>query len=283
MCVCASYSSSGPCAAGAGPTRGGGSRRCRAYGARTLQRPPMPDTGRMHFRRERVRIETARHEIEGTLQLPNEGFRSRTTDFLNAQGDDFLALTDAEVTLARRRARARSSHEYLALAARHVVLVVELGSVETSASRARASRTQRRRHPPDGLFDELRRRPDVEAREARARRRRSRARATSATRPRSRNTAAGSSPRPSARQSSHARKLACAGTTPDARVPAAAPAARAGWPRRASVSSSHASPSRKRRLGRDRARGSPRGQCSVLGSARRRLADDERRASAPRG
>ena len=46
----------------------------------------------MHFRRERVRIETQRHEIEGTLQLPNEGFRSRTTDFLNAQERDFLVL-----------------------------------------------------------------------------------------------------------------------------------------------------------------------------------------------
>ena len=52
----------------------------------------------MQFRRERVRIETARHEIEGTLQLPHEGFRSRMTDFLNTQGDDFLPLTDAEVT-----------------------------------------------------------------------------------------------------------------------------------------------------------------------------------------
>ena len=52
----------------------------------------------MHFRRERVRVETARHEIEGTLQLPSEGFRSRTTDFLNAHGDEFLALTDADVT-----------------------------------------------------------------------------------------------------------------------------------------------------------------------------------------
>ena len=52
----------------------------------------------MPFRRERVRIETARHEIEGTLQLPHEGFRSRMTDFLNTQGDDFLPLTDAEVT-----------------------------------------------------------------------------------------------------------------------------------------------------------------------------------------
>ena len=79
----------------------------------------------MQFRRERVRIETARHVIEATLQLPQEGFRSRLTDFLNAQGDDFLALTDAEVTWLDS-SRAPERHEYLALAARHVVLVIEL-------------------------------------------------------------------------------------------------------------------------------------------------------------
>ena len=68
-----------------------------SMGAATLQtRRAAVHTGRMHFRHERVRIETARHEIEGTLQLPHEGFRSRLTDFLNAQGDDFLPLTDAE-------------------------------------------------------------------------------------------------------------------------------------------------------------------------------------------
>ena len=82
----------------------------------------------MHFRRERVRIETARHEIEGTLQLPAEGFRSRTTDFLNANGDEFLALTDAEVTYLDG-ARTPERHDFLALAARHVVLVVELESL----------------------------------------------------------------------------------------------------------------------------------------------------------
>jgi hypothetical protein len=82
----------------------------------------------MPIRRERVRIETARHEIEGTLQLPHEGFRSRLTDFLNTQGDDFLPLTDAEVTWVDG-SRAPENHEYLALAARHVVLVVELGSL----------------------------------------------------------------------------------------------------------------------------------------------------------
>jgi hypothetical protein len=85
----------------------------------------------MPFRRERVRIETARHEIEGTLQLPHEGFRSRMTDFLNTQGDDFLPLTDAEVTWLDG-ARGPERHEFLALAARHVVMVVELGEVGTS-------------------------------------------------------------------------------------------------------------------------------------------------------
>ena len=80
----------------------------------------------MNLRRERVRIETARHEIEGTLQLPHEGFRSRTTDFLNSQAGDFLALTDVDVTWLDG-ARAPERHDYLALASRHVVLVVELG------------------------------------------------------------------------------------------------------------------------------------------------------------
>ena len=85
----------------------------------------MADTAGMHVRRERVRIETDRHEIEATLQLPNEGFRSRTTDFLNAHEREFLALTEVEL---RRLdgSRAPERHDFLALAVRHVVLVVEL-------------------------------------------------------------------------------------------------------------------------------------------------------------
>ena len=84
----------------------------------------------MQSRHERVRIETARHEIEGTLQLPLEGFRSRLTDFLNAQGDDFLPLTDAVVTWVDG-AHEPEHHEYLALATRHVVLVIELSEAPT--------------------------------------------------------------------------------------------------------------------------------------------------------
>ncbi len=84
----------------------------------------------MHFRRERVRIETQRHEIEGTLQLPNEGFRSRTTDFLNAHERDFLALTDAEVTWLDG-SREPEHHAYLALASRQIVLVLEVSPAPT--------------------------------------------------------------------------------------------------------------------------------------------------------
>ena len=89
----------------------------------------MADTGAMHFRRERVRIETDRHEIEATLQLPHEGYRSRTTDFLNAHEREFLALTDAVVRW-RDGDRAPERHDFLALAVRHVVLVVELGTLD---------------------------------------------------------------------------------------------------------------------------------------------------------
>ena len=85
----------------------------------------MADTPRMHYRRERVRIETARHEIEGTVQLPNEGYRSRTTDFLNAHERDFLALTDVEIRWLDS-SRSPERHEFLALAVPHIVLVLEL-------------------------------------------------------------------------------------------------------------------------------------------------------------
>jgi hypothetical protein len=79
----------------------------------------------MLFRRERVRIETQRHEIEGTLQLPHEGFRSRTTDFLNAQERDFLALTEAEVRWLDGD-RKSERHDFLAVAVRQIVIVLEL-------------------------------------------------------------------------------------------------------------------------------------------------------------
>ena len=84
----------------------------------------------MHYRRERVRIETQRHEIEGTVQLPSEGYRSRTTDFLNAHDSDFIALIDADVTWTDG-AREPERQDFMAISARHVILVTELESLGT--------------------------------------------------------------------------------------------------------------------------------------------------------
>jgi hypothetical protein len=79
----------------------------------------------MHYRRERVRIETQRHEIEGTVQLPSEGYRSRTTDFLNGHEREFLAITEVQVRWLDGT-RSPERHDYLAVAVPHIVLVVEL-------------------------------------------------------------------------------------------------------------------------------------------------------------
>ena len=82
----------------------------------------------MQFRRERVRVETQRHIIEGTLQLPHEGYRSRTTDYLNAHDSDFIALIDADVRWADG-SREPERQDYLAISARHIILVTELESL----------------------------------------------------------------------------------------------------------------------------------------------------------
>jgi hypothetical protein len=81
----------------------------------------------MHFRRLRVRLETERHAIEGTLQLPSEGYRSRMTDFLNSHDSDFLPVTDARLVVDGREER----HDYLAVSVRHIVLGVELEDLGT--------------------------------------------------------------------------------------------------------------------------------------------------------
>ena len=83
----------------------------------------------MNYRRHRVRVETQRHSIEGVIQLPDTGFRSRTTDFLNAHETDFIALTDA--TLRGLDGGEPETHEFVAVSARHIVLVVELESLGT--------------------------------------------------------------------------------------------------------------------------------------------------------
>ncbi len=51
----------------------------------------------MDNRNLRVVLETDRHRIVGEMTLPNEGYRSRLSDYLN-QGDlAFVALTNATI------------------------------------------------------------------------------------------------------------------------------------------------------------------------------------------
>ena len=78
----------------------------------------------MAFARKRLRVETPRHVIEGIVQLPTEGYRSRTTDYLNAHDSDFVALTEASILPVG--GGAGSEHEFVAVNLRHAVLVIEL-------------------------------------------------------------------------------------------------------------------------------------------------------------
>jgi hypothetical protein len=73
-------------------------------------------------RKERVRIETERHRIEGVLTLARDGFRSRVSDVLNASERDFITLTD--VTVAPREGGPIELHPYLSVARRHIVFAV---------------------------------------------------------------------------------------------------------------------------------------------------------------
>jgi hypothetical protein len=73
-------------------------------------------------RRERVRLETERHRIEGVITLARDGYRSRVSDVLNASERDFITLTD--VTVAPLEGGPIELHDYLTLARRHIVFAV---------------------------------------------------------------------------------------------------------------------------------------------------------------
>jgi hypothetical protein len=76
----------------------------------------------MDHRRERIRIETARHRIEGDLTLARDGYRSRVSDVLNASERDFLTLT--QVTVQPLEGGPLELHPYLTVARAHIVFAV---------------------------------------------------------------------------------------------------------------------------------------------------------------
>jgi hypothetical protein len=81
-----------------------------------------PRAASVEHRQERIRVETERHRIEGSLTLARDGYRSRVSDVLNAAERDFITLTDAIVTPLE--GGPVELHPYLSVARRHVVFAV---------------------------------------------------------------------------------------------------------------------------------------------------------------
>ena len=88
----------------------------------TDEEQPSDQQPSIDYRRERVRVETERHRIEGFLTLARDGYRSRVSDVLNASERDFLTLTD--VTVTPLEGGPTELHPYLTLARRHIVFAV---------------------------------------------------------------------------------------------------------------------------------------------------------------
>jgi hypothetical protein len=88
----------------------------------TVDPPSEQDQSNMDHRQERIRIETERHRIEGSLTLARDGYRSRVSDVLNASERDFLTLTD--VTVEPLTGGPVELHPFLTLARRHIVFAL---------------------------------------------------------------------------------------------------------------------------------------------------------------
>ncbi|MEN6422864.1 MAG: hypothetical protein ABFD76_13060 [Smithella sp.] len=77
----------------------------------------------MEVRLERVVVETDRYRVEGQINLPQEGYRSRLSDYLNRKDQEFLILVNAELNALDGSGRDWST-PVLMLARRHIRLVV---------------------------------------------------------------------------------------------------------------------------------------------------------------
>jgi hypothetical protein len=91
--------------------------------------PPDGHESAIEHRKERIRIETERHRIEGVMTLARDGYRSRVSDVLNASEREFLTLTD--VTVAPLEGGPIELHAYLTLARRHIVFAVAASDADS--------------------------------------------------------------------------------------------------------------------------------------------------------
>ena len=80
----------------------------------------------LDVRHERVVVETDRYRVEGKITLPQEGYRSRLSDYLNRRDQEFLILVNAELNALDGSGRDWTT-PVLMLARRHIRLVVPAG------------------------------------------------------------------------------------------------------------------------------------------------------------
>lgn len=76
-------------------------------------------------RLERVVIETDRYRVEGDIRLPQEGYRSRLSDYLNRRDQEFIVLVNVDLQALDGSGRDWQT-SVLMLARQHIRLVVPL-------------------------------------------------------------------------------------------------------------------------------------------------------------
>ena len=75
------------------------------------------------LRLERVVVETDRYRVEGDVKLPQEGYRSRISDYINRPEQEFLTLINVELRAIDGSGRDWNT-PVLMLARRHIRLIV---------------------------------------------------------------------------------------------------------------------------------------------------------------
>ena len=75
------------------------------------------------LRLERVVVETDRYRVEGDVRLPQEGYRSRISDYINRPEQEFITLINVELRAIDGSGRDWNT-PVLMLARRHIRLIV---------------------------------------------------------------------------------------------------------------------------------------------------------------
>ena len=75
------------------------------------------------LRLERVVVETDRYRVEGDVRLPQEGYRSRISDYINRPEQEFLTLINVELRSIDGSGRDWDTPVFM-LARRHIRLIV---------------------------------------------------------------------------------------------------------------------------------------------------------------